>query len=165
MSFQLIASPYPDGHVLVRPGREGGVRIGEAIFAQLRDAAPDAVVPAWLAEAARNGLGADVDGQPIAGTIMVRPETPHGYARASYELNLGCNFDCEHCYLGEKRFDGLKWPERERLLNIMAQAGVLWLQLTGGEPLIDSLFEQTHAYACDLGMMVQISSNGSTLYQ
>jgi len=94
---------------------------------------------------------------------MVRPETAFGYARASYELNLGCNYDCEHCYLGEKLFAGMDWPGRERLLQVMADAGVLWLQLTGGEPLIDPLFHETHAAAWDMGMMIQISSNGSRL--
>jgi hypothetical protein len=33
-------------------------------------------------------------------------------------------------------FAGLDWLGRERLLQVMADAGVLWLQLTGGEPLI-----------------------------
>ena len=28
MAPLLIASPYPDGHVIVTPGREGGIRIG-----------------------------------------------------------------------------------------------------------------------------------------
>jgi MoaA/NifB/PqqE/SkfB family radical SAM enzyme len=162
---QLIASPFPDGYLLVRHGHDGGVRIGSSLYAQLRDAPRDAAVPAWLIEAASKGFGVDVAGSTIGNAVMVRPETPHGYARASYELNLGCNFDCDHCYLGEKRFDGLDWPDRERLLNTIAESGVLWLQLTGGEPLIDSLFEETHAYAWSLGMMIQISSNGSTLYR
>jgi molybdenum cofactor biosynthesis enzyme MoaA len=59
----------------------------------------------------------------------------------------------------------MDWPRRERLLNVMAEAGVLWLQLTGGEPLIDPLFAETHARAWDMGMMIQISSNGSRLDQ
>jgi hypothetical protein len=123
MDCQLIASPYPDGHVVVRPGREGGIRIGAALYAQLRDAPNDAPVPSWLVETARKGLGVDVAGRSVGSTVLVRPETPYGYARASYELNLGCNFDCEHCYLGEKRFDGLKWPDRERLLDVIAESG------------------------------------------
>jgi len=47
----------------------------------------------------------------------------------------------------------------------MADAGVLWLQLTGGEPLIDPLFAETHAAAWGMGMMIMISSNGSRLDQ
>src|ERR1700735_848706 len=140
MNYQLIASPYPDGHVAVRPGQEAGIRIGAGRYAGLRDAAPDAPVPDWLAAAALAAWDLDITGQATASTIMVRPETEYGYARASYELNLGCNYDCEHCYLGEKAFAGMEWPGRERLLNVMAQAGVLWLQLTGGEPPIEPLF-------------------------
>jgi MoaA/NifB/PqqE/SkfB family radical SAM enzyme len=62
-------------------------------------------------------------------------------------------------------FAGMDWPGRERLLQVMADAGVLWLQLTGGEPLIDPLFAETHAAAWDMGMMIMISSNGSRLDQ
>jgi MoaA/NifB/PqqE/SkfB family radical SAM enzyme len=165
MTHQLIASPYPEGHIVVRPGYDGALRIGAARYAELRDSPAEAPVPSWLAESARTGWGIDLTGCTACSTILVRPETRYGYARASYELNLGCNYDCEHCYLGEKQFAGMDWPGRERLLQVMADAGVLWLQLTGGEPLIDRLFAQTHAAAWDMGMMIQISSNGSRLDQ
>jgi len=165
MTHQLIASPYPEGHVVVRPGRDGAVRIGADRYAELRDAPADALVPVWLADPVRAGWGTDLASRLIGETVLVRPETAYGYARASYELNLGCNYDCEHCYLGEKAFAGMDWPGRERLLQVMADAGVLWLQLTGGEPLIDPLFAETHAAAWDMGMMIQISSNGSRLDQ
>jgi sulfatase maturation enzyme AslB (radical SAM superfamily) len=117
------------------------------------------------AAAARAQWDQEVASLTTGEAVMVRPETPYGYARASYELNLGCNYDCEHCYLGEKAFSGMDWPGRQRLLDVMAEAGVLWLQLTGGEPLVDALFPETLAYACSLGMMVQVSSNGSRLHQ
>jgi molybdenum cofactor biosynthesis enzyme MoaA len=165
MTRQLIASPYPDGHLVVSPGRESGIRIGAARYAELRDAPAAAPVPAWLASPVRAAWDLDLAGLTVGDTIIVRPETAYGYARASYELNLGCNYDCEHCYLGDKQFAGMDWPGRERLLDVMADAGVLWLQLTGGEPLIDPLFPETHAKAWDMGMMIQISSNGSRLDQ
>jgi hypothetical protein len=44
MKYQLIASPYPEGHLVVSPGREGGIKIGASRYAQLRDAAPAAPV-------------------------------------------------------------------------------------------------------------------------
>jgi MoaA/NifB/PqqE/SkfB family radical SAM enzyme len=96
-------------------------------------------------------------------TILVREESRYEFGRASYELNLGCNYACEHCYLGLKTFSGLSWPERGRLLHILRDAGVLWLQLTGGEPLIDKLYAEVHTLAYELGMMIAISSNGSRL--
>ncbi|WP_283135523.1 radical SAM protein [Rhizohabitans arisaemae] len=101
----------------------------------------------------------------MAETVLVRQPSPHGYCRASYELNLGCNFDCSHCYLAQKRFAGLKWSDREKLLNAMRDAGVVWLQLTGGEPLIDGQFAETYIYAYGLGMMLSISTNASTLWK
>ena len=54
----------------------------------------------------------------VGGTVLVRPESDYGFARASYELNLGCDYDCEHCYLGEKLFSGMEWPNRQKLLDV-----------------------------------------------
>jgi MoaA/NifB/PqqE/SkfB family radical SAM enzyme len=71
--------------------------------------------------------------------IQARCHTPC-CPRASYELNLSCNYDCPMCYLGVKRFSGLGWDDRVKLLHAIADAGVLFLQLTGGEPLMTSSF-------------------------
>jgi hypothetical protein len=78
---------------------DGGpaVRIGTARYTELGDAPPDATVLSWLAEVARAGWRIDLAGGLDAGTVLVRPETAYGYARASYEVNLGCNYDCERC--------------------------------------------------------------------
>jgi organic radical activating enzyme len=116
-----------------------------------------------LVSVARRAWDLDISRAPLSGSILVRSESSFGYGRASYELNLGCNYDCEHCYLGLKRFDGLSWPNRERLLHIIRDAGVLWLQLTSGEPMIDRLFAQVYSLAYELGMMLTILSNGSRL--
>jgi hypothetical protein len=105
MTYQLIASPYPDGHLVLSPGREGGIRIGVNKYAELRDAAPAAPVPGWLAAAAHAQWDQDVTGRTTDEAVMVRPETPYGYARASYELNLGCNYD----FLWIKRSGDLDW--------------------------------------------------------
>lgn len=164
MTHQLIASPYPEGHIIVSPGHEGGIRIGANKYAELRDADESALVPEWLSAAVLAQWGTDVTGQETGTTVMVRPETEYGYARASYEINLFCNYDCEHCYLGPKPLAGLDLPGRVRLLEVMRDSGVLWLQITGGEPLIDPGFPEVYARACDMGMMLQVSSNGSRLH-
>jgi hypothetical protein len=150
---ELIASPFLGNHLLIRPGQRNGVKIPQSAYAALSRAQ---ICPDWLVDAAERAWGIDLSGQPVADAVLIRGESPLGYGRASYELNLGCNYDCEHCYLGLKKFDGLAWPERD--------AGVLWLQLTGGEPMIDRLFPDVYSRAWELGIVLTILSNGSRLW-
>ncbi|WP_306423470.1 radical SAM protein [Streptomyces sp. JJ36] len=153
-------------HLLLRPGRQSGATLPASLYEELRVTARDGgEVPVWLADTAEEAWGLEIAGRPIEGTVLVREPSPYGYCRASYELNLGCNFDCAHCYLAQKRFEGLEWPDRERLLTAMRDAGVVWLQLTGGEPMIDRLWAETYRYAYDLGMMLSVSTNASVMWK
>jgi len=161
---ELIASPFLNDYLILRSGSIQGMKIPRHRYMELAGASDADMCPAWLVDVVRRRWGLDINGQPISKIALVRQRTRFGFARASYELNLGCNYDCEHCYLGLKKFDGLSWPDREQLLNIIRDAGVLWLQLTGGEPLIDPLFGKVYSTAYDLGMMLTLSSNGSRLH-
>jgi MoaA/NifB/PqqE/SkfB family radical SAM enzyme len=165
--YQLIATPFLDeGHLVLKPGSEQALRIPPGHYDQLVDlVAAHGQVPDWLSTAAQRGWGLALRPDRIADVVMVRRPSGLGYGRASWELNLGCNYDCEHCYLDLKRFEGLAWEQRVQLLHILREAGVVWLQMTGGEPLIDNLFVETYTYAWDLGMMVAISTNASRLWR
>jgi len=164
---ELIASPFLDEYLVLRPGHDTGVQIPLARYLELSKAArtgDDA--PQWLVDAAQRAWALDLPShRPLRDTVLVRAPSPYGMARASWELNLGCDYDCKHCYLGLKRFQGMPWNNKVKLLDIMAAAGVLWLQETGGEVLVDRDFPDAHAYAYayDLGMMLTISTNGSQL--
>jgi uncharacterized Fe-S cluster-containing radical SAM superfamily protein len=158
---EVIISPFLGDYLAVRPGAHNGVRLPRAMYADARAAGE---CPGWLTTAARAAWGIELSGRPMAGTVLVREDASLGFGRASYELNLGCNYDCEHCYLGLKQFAGLSWKDRARLLTIMRDAGVLWLQLTGGEPMIDKLFPDVYRLACELGMVPSILTNGSRLW-
>ncbi|MGH3862100.1 radical SAM protein [Actinokineospora sp.] len=162
----LIASPFLDDYLVLKPDSQQAVKIGARKFDELltTSADPEARCPEWLTDAARKRWDLDIVGRHLAEAVKVRTPSSYGYGRASYELNLGCNYDCEHCYLGQKKFEGLGWRDREALLHTMRDAGVLWLQLTGGEPTIDKLFPQVYNAAWDLGMMITISTNGSRLH-
>jgi MoaA/NifB/PqqE/SkfB family radical SAM enzyme len=161
---ELVASLFMGEYLVLRPGSPNGLKIPHSKYLQLgKIEAAGGVCPAWLVDAAHLAWNLEISGRVVNDAVIVRTQSPYGYGRASYELNLGCNYDCEHCYLGLKTFSRLSWPERERLLRIMREAGVLWLQLTGGEPLIDKLFPEVYELAYQLGMMINISSNGSRL--
>ncbi|MEU3257141.1 radical SAM protein [Streptomyces albidoflavus] len=161
---RLVASPFLAQFLLLQPGRAAGVRIPEARYEELRSASAEGNrVPAWLVEAVRQAWGTALPDSPVGDVVLVRERSPYGYGKASWEINLGCDYDCEFCYLGEKRFEGLDWAGKQQLLRTMRDAGVLWLQITGGEALIDREFGAAYEYAHQLGMMVQVSSNGSSL--
>jgi hypothetical protein len=83
---------------------------------------------------------------------MVRQPSAWGYSRASWEINLGCNYRCKHCYLGLKVNSGMPLADKLACLKVMAEAGVLWLQITGGEPTVDKDFIASYRHAYGLGM-------------
>ncbi|MFJ4822187.1 radical SAM protein [Streptomyces bacillaris] len=166
MAHALIASPFLDGHLLLKPGARAGARIPADHYEGLRQAATDGErLPTWAVQIAADVWGLDLGGQTTQGSVLVREPSPYGYCRASWEINLGCNFGCKHCYLGERPFSGLGWKDKVRLLDIMRAAGVLWLQITGGEPTMDPHFQGAYRYAWQAGMMLTISTNGSLLWR
>ena len=161
---ELIVSPFMGHYLVLRPGFPKGVKIPHPKYRELAQAADATdLCPAWLTEAVRRAWELDISGRLLSELIVLRRQTPYEYGRASYELNLGCNYACKHCYLGIKEFAGLSWPDRERLLQTLCDAGVLWLQITGGEPMIDKLFAATYSLAYEFGMMIEILTNGSRL--
>ncbi|EFE64795.1 heme biosynthesis protein [Streptomyces viridosporus ATCC 14672] len=107
----------------------------------------------------------DMAGQPTGDFLLVRQPSPCGYGKASWEVNLGCNYACKHCYLGLKVNSGMPLPDKLRCLDMMAEAGVLWLQITGGEPTTDKDFLRSYRHAFELGMMLTVSTNGSLLWR
>jgi uncharacterized Fe-S cluster-containing radical SAM superfamily protein len=161
----VIVSPMLGGYIAVKPGRQSGFRLPEALYQQLRAlASTDELAPTWFADLADQTWGIGPLSQPLRETVLVREPSEYGYARASWEINLGCNWECKHCYLGDKAFSGLCWEQKQQLLQTMRDAGVLYLQITGGEATIDPMFEDAYRYAYSLGMVLTISTNGSRLW-
>ena len=164
--YSLIASPFLGQYLLLRPGHASGVQIPETRYEELRTAvAEDLPVPTWLHDATAKAWNMQLLDDTAGHTVLVRERYTLGYGRASWEINLGCDADCRFCYLGEKRFAGLDWDNKTRLLDMLAEAGVLWLQITGGEALIDPQFAASYEYVCGLGIMAQVSTNGSQLHK
>lgn len=89
-------------------------------------------------------------GTPLAGT---------------FELTPRCNFSCRMCYVHENAE-----PEKEltaeewiALGQTARDAGMLFLLLTGGEPMLRKDFAQIYTSLRKLGLMISINTNGSLL--
>ncbi|MGW7542229.1 radical SAM protein [Streptomyces sp. NPDC054770] len=163
---EMIVSPQSDKFVIVRPGEQAGMQIPHAMFQELSNVVEaDSQIPDWLLDATRTAWGLELGGHSSRECILIRPETALNYNRASWEINKGCNFNCEHCYLAERKFEGLPWKEKQELISMLSDAGVLWLQITGGEPTIDKDFVAAYRQAYRAGMMIEILTNGSRLHR
>ncbi|MEV6598370.1 radical SAM protein [Actinoplanes sp. NPDC051346] len=166
--YQAIVSPQEDKFIAVRAGQQAAMQLPSAFYAELADLTDsDGVVPDWFGDAARQAWGIELADLPIRDVLMVRAPSvlPVTYSRASWEINKGCNFSCEHCYLEQRPFAGLPLPEKLRLLDMLRDMGVIWFEITGGEPLIDQDFVPAYQRAYAAGMMMEILTNGSRLYR
>jgi radical SAM protein with 4Fe4S-binding SPASM domain len=87
----------------------------------------------------------------------------------SFELTHRCNFRCVHCYLGDQeairqhRHQELGTDSVIRLLDELAEAGTLFLTLTGGDPMLRPDFVRIYEHAVRSGLLVSVYCNGSLI--
>ena len=84
-----------------------------------------------------------------------------------FELTRRCNLNCRHCYLtaaerhGERRAEELDTAAVKTALTEWAAAGVLFLTLSGGEPLLRADVAEVYRFARELGLVVTVFTNGT----
>lgn len=93
-----------------------------------------------------------------------RTRTP---VAATLELTRRCNLRCIHCYLGDQAAQR-RLKDRELAaaavkgaLSEWAEAGCLYLTITGGEPLLRPDFQEIYRHARELGLVVTVFTNGT----
>lgn len=88
----------------------------------------------------------------------------------NFELTARCNFNCPMCYVhmtpeqlaatGKQELTAAQWLQIAREARDM---GMVFVLLTGGEPLIRKDFFEIYHGMKELGLLVSINSNGSML--
>jgi len=82
------------------------------------------------------------------------------------ELTSRCNLRCVHCYLGPqenhwaRRGDELSLDRVLAIVDEIAEAGCLYLGITGGDPMIHDHFPEVYRRARENGMIVTVLCNG-----
>lgn len=101
------------------------------------------------------------------------------YAKASqmkvplsgtFELSPVCNFACRMCYVRKTPREVEASPRKiltledwRRIAREGAESGLLYILLTGGEPLLWPDFWTLYDELIDMGMLVSINTNGSLI--
>jgi radical SAM protein with 4Fe4S-binding SPASM domain len=79
---------------------------------------------------------------------------------AQMDLTYRCNERCVHCYLPHHDAGELTTAEISRVFRELADAGTLFLTLSGGEPLVRKDFFEIVAFARSLQFNVKLKTNG-----
>ena len=79
---------------------------------------------------------------------------------AHLDVTYRCNERCVHCYLDHDDHGEMTLAEMQDLLNQLADAGVLFLTLSGGEVLMRMDFFDILSHARQLRFCVKIKTNG-----
>lgn len=86
--------------------------------------------------------------------------------QVSIELTENCNFHCIHCYMKmreNRTFKAMPFEDYCKILDWAKNNQVLFLTLTGGEPLLLSDFTQYYERAINEGFIVSVLTNVSML--
>lgn len=98
--------------------------------------------------------------------ITVRAREENILTSVLLELTYSCNLNCFFCYndlgLKGRRVSIHRYVE---LLDELADLGVMYLVLSGGEPLLYDKFYELGAHARKRGFVVRVKSNGAALNQ
>lgn len=85
------------------------------------------------------------------------------------ELTPLCNMKCKMCYVRQTHQEMMQHgrmltcDEWLRILNEAKEQGVLYLLITGGEPLLYPEFERLYTEISQMGFIVSINSNGTLI--
>ena len=86
---------------------------------------------------------------------------------ATFELTSRCNFNCKMCYIhSSKPADKSEELSAEEWISIAKDAydlGVLFLLITGGEPMLRSDFPEIYTALAKMGFVISMNSNASLI--
>ena len=116
------------------------------------NALPQMVEPLWSTYIHQKGARL---GLPVTGT---------------FELTPRCNFNCNMCYVHQTEAQAAQGGRRElttaewlAIAEEARKAGMVFLLLTGGEPLLRPDFPELLHALKNMGFLVSVNSNGSLL--
>ena len=86
----------------------------------------------------------------------------------TFELTRRCNFNCRMCYIHSGENTVWKGGELSAgtwlaIASQAVKAGMLFLLLTGGEPLLREDFEEIYCGLNRMGLALSVNTNGSLL--
>ncbi len=83
----------------------------------------------------------------------------------TFQVTDRCNYDCIHCYQEHVDHNELTFEEIDRILHELADAGVLFLTLMGGEFFMHRDANKILGLAHELGFAIKLLSTGHHIHE
>lgn len=105
------------------------------------------------------------DSEPLWGTYMNQKAAALGIPlTGNFELTTRCNFNCRMCYVHDNTHpDRLTAKDWLSIAGDACDAGMVFLLLTGGEPMLRKDFAEIYQGLKKMGLLISINTNGTTL--
>lgn len=88
----------------------------------------------------------------------------------TFEITPMCNFDCKMCYIHQSKEEVvchsrkmMTFQDWKKVADISIKQGMLFLLITGGEPLTSPFFSELYEYIVKQGVLITINTNGSLM--
>ena len=96
---------------------------------------------------------------------VTRPQLLKAPFLVVWNFTNACNLRCKHCYqnAGERLTNELSTKEKIAVVNELADAGVVAIAFSGGEPLASPEFFDIAKTVRDKGLYVALATNGTML--
>ena len=109
-------------------------------------------------------------GRALTDFLYAKASRMHIPLSGTFELSPVCNFSCRMCYVRKTAKEVADSPRRiltledwRRIAREAREAGMLYLLLTGGEPLLWPDFWTLYDELVDMGFLISINTNGSLI--
>ena len=79
-----------------------------------------------------------------------------------WQITKKCNYHCPFCLSGEQELYELPLDTIKSIIDILADANVVRIDFTGGEPMLRKDFLEILKYASNKGIETLVTSNGSS---
>lgn len=98
-----------------------------------------------------------------AGVVAALRSDPHAPISAMIEIADRCNEVCVHCYQVQGQKGEIATSDWKKILDELAEMGVLFLTISGGEATLRKDFLEIVAYARHKRFAVKLFTNGLTM--